>query len=449
MVAPDVSPLAGIAHLFGGNVYVGALSDLPGAPVTTGATTARPYRSPVFSPRGDAVAFVDPNEGALYVTQNVAQYHPSAPPHRLALGVDPSYPPAWNADGDEIAYMAGGERGMATLRAVDLSGVDRALGEAYAYVPCESEPISDPADPLYAAEAGLPGKYPAVLYWAPDERVYFSGPCGMGVLSMSAEGGAAEVFSTSLYRARLSPDGTALAGIIDVADEDGATKPAITLVRLEDRSAVTLPTGETPDVVGWNSDGTALYYSTMVQGETLTLDESADAERGQAIFGVWPVYAAVHDVALRRIDLSTGVDAEVFRITGRGIGQITASPDGEGILFTLTQSAAVMLEAFANGVSTGELLRHAPATALYWLPEAPEGDAILVALSSAPSWGPSGSALEPTPTGSARRGTPPATLTPAPTWTPFPTPTSQVTPTSPFGAPPPTNTPRPNPEAGS
>ncbi|MCC7208953.1 MAG: PD40 domain-containing protein, partial [Anaerolineae bacterium] len=360
MVLPPVAPLAGIAHLFGGNVYIGALTDLPGAPVTTGATADRPYRSPVFSPRGDAVAFIDPNEGGLYVTQNVAQYRPGAPPRRLALGVDPAYPPAWSADGSQIAYVAGGEGGMAEAHIVDLAGADRRLGEAYPYGPCPDAPVGDPADGLYAAEAGLSGNYPGALDWAPDGRLYFSGPCGMGILTIPVEGGAAEPFSTSLYRARLSPDGSSLAGIIDVAGADGGITPAITLVRLADRSAVTLPTGATPDVVGWNADGKALYYSTMVQGETVTLDESADAERGLAIFGVWPVRAAVFDVALRRIDLTTGIDAEVFRVTGRGIGRITASPDGSGVLFTLVQSANVMLEAFANGVSTGELLRQAP-----------------------------------------------------------------------------------------
>jgi hypothetical protein len=436
---PEVSPLAAIAHIFAGDVYVGSLADLPGVPITTGGTVFRAFRHATISPRGDAIAYVDPNERALYIAQLPHGYGV----RRLVRELDPRYPLAWSPAGDSIAFVSFASDNAAEVRAISLDGNERAVGPIPGDAACPTAPQpADPAERLYMMEAGAPGLYPPLLIWGRGNLIYHSLACGIGVGIIPAAGGESEIFSTSLYRAQLSPDGAAFAGLIDMPGPDGTARPALAVVQLADRQAVILPTGETPDVVGWGSDGRALYYATAVREETFTLDDAADGERGLAVFGAWPFSADQYDVALRRIDLVTGVDAEVFGAAGRGIGRIVASPDGAGILFTFIQSSAALVEAFSNGVSTGELWRQTPVIDLYWLATGLESQAQRVAVSSAPAWGPLGSALAPTPTGSRRQPTVQPSPTPPATWTPFP---AQAVPTSPFGAPPPTNTPRPSP----
>src|SRR5262245_29203734 len=57
--APPISPLALIAHVFAGNVYVGNLVDLPGRAITTDGLPERAYQTVSISPKGDLVAYTD------------------------------------------------------------------------------------------------------------------------------------------------------------------------------------------------------------------------------------------------------------------------------------------------------------------------------------------------------------------------------------------------------
>jgi hypothetical protein len=83
IIPPTTSPLVMIAHVFGGNVYVGSLTDLPGRALTIDGTDANPYRSVAISPLGDQVAFINPftPEGWTLYT---APRQGSTPPRKLA-----------------------------------------------------------------------------------------------------------------------------------------------------------------------------------------------------------------------------------------------------------------------------------------------------------------------------------------------------------------------------
>lgn len=450
ILPPAVSPLAAIAHIFGGNVYVGTLVDLPGLPVTSGARPDRAFTAVTISPKGDLVAYIDPYRAILYV----APLSASEPPRAIAANISPIYPPAWNPAGDEIAYLApqSAEAKTLTAYAIRPDGQNpREIGATQAFSgPCQGAPPADPAERLYSAEVGAPGFPKNALYWTKTGRLYFTLVCGSGIGVIPASGGTGEAIRLDLYGPRLSPDESAFVGMLA---EGGEIKQPLTLlhIKLTDNAATALPisTGAAvPESLAWSADGRALYYGVSTLKQRIRLDDAADAERGTKAFGSWPVESAVYEVVLHRIDLASGVDAELYKASGRGIGRIAPAPDGSGVLFTFIQDSSTVFEAFNNNASPGELLRLMPQSRLYWLPL--DGDAQLVAISVEPVWGPPGSALAPTPTGGvgtyAPGKIPSATPTPRPTRTPSQTPTPQAP--AP-GAPLPTNTPRATPTANT
>jgi dipeptidyl aminopeptidase/acylaminoacyl peptidase len=195
-------------------------------------------------------------------------------------------------------------------------------------------------------------------------------------------------------------------------------------------------TAAPPDQVAWSADGKAIFYATATLKDTVTLDDPSMQERGIKAFGVWPFQTKTYDVALHRVDLTSGVDAPLYAAVGRAIGHIAPSPDGSGVLFTFVESASELVEAFKSNVSAGDLRRQAPGIALYWLP-LPDGQAQLLAITADPTWGPLGSAAAPTPTSGPGQPTPTAR------------PAVRATATPPVPLPPPTNTGQPGTTATS
>jgi hypothetical protein len=437
---PAVSPLALVAHIFGGNVYVGALTDLPGAPITTGASEARPYKDVTVSPRGDQIAFVDPFERTLYIAPAVRGGQPHKLADNLVTGDLLGYPPAWSPAGDAIAYLAGKgapDETAYTLMVVKVDGSgSRELGKVT--LPpgaCPEIGTPDPAERLYAAEAGYKGNYKATLLWTKSGTIYYSLRCGLG-LGRITPTGSSERFNPPLYRVHLSPDQTEFVGLLD--SPDGAQAVTLARVRLADQQVVALKTDGIPDQAAWSADGQTIYYSTLTLKNEAKLDDQAEQDRGKTLLGAWPLRYAVYDVALHSLNLTTGADEELFRADGRGIGRIAPSTDGAGALFTFETSAALMIEAFNNNVSAGEIQRQRPSSELFWVMAGSPPQEI--AVSAEPAWGAPGSAPAPTPT--AGPGKKPVNV---PTVTPLVT----LSPTSPFGAPPPTNTPRATQTGGS
>ncbi|PJF42205.1 MAG: hypothetical protein CUN50_04990 [Candidatus Thermofonsia Clade 1 bacterium] len=432
IVLPRETPLALIGHLFGGNVYVGTLYDLPGKAITQGAANGRSYRAPALSPDGTLIAFVDPNQRTLWlarVSDGAAQ--------PIATEVAPDYPPAWHPQGTAIAYMAQAAQRL-QLRAVTLPSLAiRDLGETLAVSADCATASDDPADQLYWAETGAQGNA-ALLAWS-GEAIYYSLRCGIGVARLS--GGKSAVLQPELRRAQLAPDGRSLLGIVPA--ESGAELARLNLLT---GALERLPLPQSVEQLAWRPDGRGIFFATSALKDQITVSEG-DSARSLALFGAFPLRVALYEIKLWELDLRTGVLTELFSGEGRAIGRIAPSPDGSGMLFSLVQSARRLAEALANNVSLGELRREAPATQLYWLPlpKAEGAEAILVAVSSAPHWGKLGSAAPPTPTSSPRRpserptATVTRTATPTATATPLPAPTASLRRTVL-----PTNTPRPS-----
>jgi hypothetical protein len=411
---PTSSPLALVAHIFGGNVYVGSLTDLPGTAITTDAGSDHVYRDVVVSPSGARLAFIDPASATLYV----APASGDAAPQKLAEKVTAGYPPAWSPDSSEVAYLfdegvKDGERAIYSLIAAKVDGkATRKIGDTQSIrVGCSGSAMgTDPAEQLYWSEVGFGGNS-LLLIWSRTGAIYYSLGCdGVGV-GQIAQAGSGSVVHPELRRARLSPDGAELLGLIGAPSQS----PRLARIDTKERTVTAIAVPITPDQVAWSADGKAIYYSTVTEKETIRLDADAQRESGMKAFGTWPFETTIYDAALHRIDLATNVDTELYKAVGRAIGHIMPSPDGSGVLFTFVQGTSNLVEAFRNNVSVGDLRRQAPNVLLYWLP-LPDRQPQLLAVTMDPTWGPIGSAAAPTPTSSARQPSP--TSVPKPTQSP-------------------------------
>jgi len=174
--------LAGLpmAHVFVGDIFIGALNTIPGRSVTTVPTWQRRFLT--FAPDGLRLAFVDVTNAELRVIDTAE----GRSPRRVAEGIDPSFPPAWSPDGSRIAYVVGPGEGAGDAYEIRAAAVDggepEVLGAFTLGGECAHTP-DDPADAAYFAEAG-PGGHDPVLAWLPDDLFLVSMRCdgGLGVL---------------------------------------------------------------------------------------------------------------------------------------------------------------------------------------------------------------------------------------------------------------------------
>jgi Tol biopolymer transport system component len=397
VLMPARSPLATIAHVFAGNVYIGSLSDLPGTPITRDAASDHVYRSITMAPNGQTMAFVDPASGTLYIAPSKG----GQAPHKITDRLVKNYPPTWNLDGSEIAYLVDegakdGEKSVYSVKASKMDGsAARKIGDTVGIQGGCTSSTNDPAEQLYWSATG-PNGNTLILTWAKTNIIYYSLNCdGVGVGQIGSDGNSRDTVQAAIRRVRVSPDGTQLLGITN--DQP----PALVSFNLSNRVSTTIPTGATPDQVAWSPDGKAIYYSTAANPNQITLKDDAQKDRGMKAFGVWPFQTTQYELTLHRIELGTGVDSQLYKRNNRSIAQIAPSPDGAGLLFLMVQDGSNLVTAFNNNVAAGDLLREAPNALLYWLP-LPSGQAQLLAITLDPTWGPLGSALAPTPTGNPK-----------------------------------------------
>ncbi|HVO42787.1 MAG TPA: hypothetical protein VMT34_09195, partial [Aggregatilineales bacterium] len=383
------APRAYIAHIFAGNVYIGTLDDLPGAPITTDAAGPHRYLRAVFSHTGDQVIYIEQTADGTYIDrasvghtgQRIVQSKPSAT-------VLAQYPVVWSPDNKKLAYVVhdgdtanGGPSDFVIVAALDGKEDHRIALPVSETGPC-TEDSADPANQAYWRDTAPCGN-PGLLAWLSDGTILFSSTSGNGVGKIPPGGSAPKTVIAKLRRTSVSPVGKELAGLLD--DERGI--PHLEQVKISDGSTTEIPTQATPEQVVWNTNGAALFYSTAVEKQTLTIDDPTLAERAKAQLGVFPFRTTVYTIGLHRIDVRTKEDIALFQGDGRVIDYIAPSPDGAGVLFTVVQSGAAVVDAFKNNTSPSDLRRQYPVVQLYWL-SLPTPNSQLVAITSNPDWGP-------------------------------------------------------------
>ncbi len=370
-------PALPLALRFAGDVFLGALNDVPGRSLTTVPTFDRRYIS--FAPNGLLLAYVDASNGELRTMDTAA----GLSPRRVAQKVDTRFPPAWSADSARVAYVSEGGEGdeaggaLLAVDAVPALGGDAERLATFAFSDECAAPSADPADDVAAAEAG-PGDGAAVLIWLSDGRFVVSTRCAGGLTLLTPATGDMQPLDADLFGATVAPDGTRLAA----RSGDG-----ITVLNLASGERSDLRADGAVRAPAWTADGAALLYATETLVDQVTLDDPADRARAETAFGRWPVEVGVYDLALVRVDVASGAQTLIWRGQGRAVGRIAPAPDGSGVLFSVVPSGLALVEAFRAGGDALALRAAQPQPALYWLADGAPS-AVLLAYAGQPAFAP-------------------------------------------------------------
>jgi hypothetical protein len=353
--APAELPGLPLAHVFVGDIFIGALNDIPGRSVTSVPTDAR--RALTFSPDGLLLAFSDVTNGQIRVLDAAE----SKSPRTVAEDIDATFAPVWSADSRQIAYVAALDdpaadgAGQREIRTIAASGGDPQPVATFAFEGGCTGPGSDPADRVFFEQTGPD----TALVWLADGGFLVTTRCGGGLSRLNPADGTLSPLGDDLGCGALAPDGTRYAA---------RSANGIALIDLVSGARSDLGGGPDVGVIAWAADGRAIFYGMATLSDSTTLDDAAQQTRGESVFGTWPVTIQAYDLALVRHDLAANTDVALWHGTGRGIGAIASAPDGSGLLFSLTPSGMVAAEAFRAGANTLDIRQAWPASALYWLP---------------------------------------------------------------------------------
>lgn len=361
-----------LAHLFLGDVFLGALNSVPGRSVTNALDAD--LRFITFAPNGLALAFIDAASGQLRMlpVENIT-------PRLIAEGAAPDFPPAWSADSRHLAYIgASDDPTQRTIFTVPSQGgrTPEATGTFTYDASCPAPP-TDPAETAYTREIGPHGQR-NTLEWLPDGRFLVSTGCAGGFALLDPASGQLAPLEGDLTAGVISPDrGRFLA----------RTPDGLVVYNLANGQRGDLSLGADAKALAWAADGSAVFYSTETLAEEHTLDDPNDQARGEAVFGVWPVTFGVYDLSLVRVDLAGPVESTLWRGQGRAIGRIAPAPDGSGVLFSVVPSNLLLAEAFHARGDAFTLESVRPTPALFWLARGSSA-AVLLSYSGQPTFAP-------------------------------------------------------------
>jgi len=364
ILAPEHASPTLLVHIFGGNVFMANVADLPGAPLTTDAAainSTRLYSQPRVSPDGRRIAFIDRIKHTLYVVTIGKNATAAQLPAQLT---DVDYPPAWSPDSLEIAYVNapfGSRAAPFVVQAVRADGaVTRKLGTlASTFASCVMSEHQNPEflDPepaarVLSAEVGAHLFYEdggSLLEWPTANSVLASNCRGTGMERLDVGSGQSTPIAelADFRHARLSPSKTLLAGSVS---------GKLTLFDLTANKLATLPIDA--DQMGWSANSSTVLYSTR------TAKTPLKSARPLGMNFEWADYA----LTLHQIGLDGSTDTLLYSGSGYAIGSIAVSPDGFGVAFTVVQSDSALIEGIANKARTSELARLMPIAQIYWLP---------------------------------------------------------------------------------
>ena len=364
-----------LAQIFLGDVFLGALNNIPGRSVTNSPDAA--HRFVTFSPDGLAIAFID---AAAYQLRMLPVENIS--PRTLAGAVSPDFPPAWSPDSARIAYIGANSEASAdsserTIYTLPATGGDSVVAGAFRYETGCDETVSDPADGVYAREAG-PDGVQNVLEWLPGGQFLVSTGCAGGLALLDPASGQLTSLGDDLRGGALSPDRARFLA---------RTSWGPVLIDLPAGTRTDLGLDAKAQALGWEADGSAIYVSTAALADEQTLDGPADEARGRAVFGFWPVTIGVYDLTLTRVDLAGPVESTLWQGQGRAIGQIAPAPDGSGVLFSVIPSSLLLAEVFQAQGDAFALESVRPTPALFWLARGSSA-AVLLAYAGQPAFAP-------------------------------------------------------------
>jgi hypothetical protein len=360
------NPLAYIGR--DGNVYVAGepwnagqsiTGDAAGVPKDTSPFFSKTldYRHLTWSPTGNMLAFIEHTSKSLIIVESGKN------PTVVMRGVDSHYPPAFSADGREVAYVVQTEQQIGTnnqdrvlqIQAVPAAGgTPRALGSIAVTAWNCNDGTADPADLIYFDALNVVGDSALVFAWTASGFLHTTSCNGVG-LGFHKDG--QQVWQNpNLQNATLSPDRTQ---IVAVDYEPASRVKRLVLVDLASGKLTPVNTQPNVDHVAFSSDGKSILYSAV---EPLrTVRGNPDSAVGKQLFGErWPVIANESTLFVWSIPTTGGQSTMVYRGVGRGIASIAPARHKPSAILIVATSLAAMIDSINAGDPTSLVLEAAP-----------------------------------------------------------------------------------------
>jgi hypothetical protein len=211
-------------------------------------------------------------------------------------------------------------------------------------VDCQGGP-SNLADSIYNTELNWRGN-PLTLKQTSHGIVHTFTCWGGGTALLDPATKRDELLGNLLRRVQISAGGHTLIGIDDDRSDltDDADKTVLRYVNLALMETEILPTAAQPDQLAWGSSGSRhVFYSVVTPADVieLTAEEEALINEITVFYGD----GARNTVSIRRYNLETGADDEIYTADAYAIGRMTATPDGRYLLFSQIPNADAWVEA--------------------------------------------------------------------------------------------------------
>ena len=186
---------------------------------------------------------------------------------------------------------------------------------------------------------------------------------GVGVALYDLTAQEDVLLDVQLSQVVVSPDRTRLLGVKD---------NTLTLIDLQTQMLTPLATTGTPEQVAWGAPGTDdVFYSTVTPLDRQIELTEQEAQEIMAILGFGdPAQFLLYEVSIRRLNIATAIDTEIYRQEAYAVGRMMAVPDGSGLVFSIVPNIDGWIRALLDGTldtSNFSEVFKALKVDLYWL----------------------------------------------------------------------------------
>lgn len=276
-------------------------------------------------------------------------------PIRLAEGITAGFGAAFSDDGQilfprDAANNQGPDYFVELYQIAPQAGAQETMIARYPIIVGCGGGSTIPADWRVWNESGF-GSY-SILQQTPYGLVTSTACAGGSTGLLDLASGQVTPLGDGLSRAVISADESLMAAVkrgYDVA----ANQPTgvLALVDLATREVRELPTAKLPDQLAWGLPGTGdLFYSVIETGPEMALTDDQWRAFNDAI-GIIEPQLRLNErlISIRRYNVNTGEDVEVYSGAGYAIGRMAFVEDGGRLLFSTIPNLTEWVNAILDG----------------------------------------------------------------------------------------------------
>lgn len=202
---------------------------------------------------------------------------------------------------------------------------------------------------LYSSETGWRERR-QILAITPYGVVHSMMCAGAGTGLLNLDTGESTLLGINLGSAVVSDDGESVLGI------DDGVLTRFTLATGESRA---IDTAEVPALVVWSADDPdTVFYTTQRRIDEIIIEDETDIQRLRDASQFGRRFTVNH-ASVRRLNLQTGEDVELYAADVYGIGRLIPTPDGRYLLFSEVPNIDVWLETVLTSTDDADATREA------------------------------------------------------------------------------------------